>query len=76
MDRLITELKLSPLEAFYHLQKVLEQVNAVTGILFSQYVMENSTKLSDDVETKAADDQQEKVRISLVKTNFMIYQYF
>jgi len=61
MDRLITELKLSPLEAFYHLQKVLEQVNAVTGILFSQYVMENSTKSSDDVETTEVDNQQEKI---------------
>ena len=26
MDRLITELKLSPLEAYLHLQKLLEQV--------------------------------------------------
>lgn len=31
MDRLITELKLTPLEAYTHLSKLLEQVNAVMG---------------------------------------------
>lgn len=36
VDRLITELKLSPLEAFYHIQKILEQVSDVSqGSLLS-----------------------------------------
>ncbi|XP_057305551.1 elongation factor-like GTPase 1 isoform X1 [Hydractinia symbiolongicarpus] len=44
VDRLITELRMSPIEAYYHLQKIMEQVNAVTGNLFSAQVMEQSTK--------------------------------
>ncbi|MEE6503281.1 hypothetical protein FKM82_004787 [Ascaphus truei] len=39
IDRLIVELKLSPQEAFAHLQKILEQVNAVTGSLFTSKVL-------------------------------------
>jgi len=35
MDRLITELKLTPLEAHAHLMKLLEQVNAVVGTFFA-----------------------------------------
>jgi ribosome assembly protein 1 len=35
MDRLITELKLTPLEAHAHLMKLLEQVNAVVGSFFA-----------------------------------------
>ncbi|XP_059362412.1 elongation factor-like GTPase 1 [Carassius carassius] len=40
MDRLIVELKLTSQEAFTHLQKILEQVNAVTGSLFTSKVLE------------------------------------
>uniref|UniRef100_A0AAR2JCJ4 Elongation factor-like 1 n=1 Tax=Pygocentrus nattereri TaxID=42514 RepID=A0AAR2JCJ4_PYGNA len=40
IDRLIIELKLSPQEAYTHLQKILEQVNAVTGTLFTSKVLE------------------------------------
>ncbi|CAH2274105.1 elongation factor-like GTPase 1 [Pelobates cultripes] len=40
IDRLIVELKLSSQEAFIHLQKILEQVNAVTGALFTSKVLE------------------------------------
>ncbi|XP_062868569.1 elongation factor-like GTPase 1 [Trichomycterus rosablanca] len=40
IDRLIVELKLSPQEAYTHLQKILEQVNAVTGTLFTSTVLE------------------------------------
>ena len=35
MDRLVTELKLNPLEAHTHLMKLLEQVNAVVGTFFA-----------------------------------------
>ncbi|KAI5122471.1 hypothetical protein M0805_008782 [Coniferiporia weirii] len=34
-DRLITELKLSPVEAHHHLSRVVEQVNAVMGSFFA-----------------------------------------
>ncbi|XP_072237157.1 elongation factor-like GTPase 1 [Leuresthes tenuis] len=40
MDRLIMELKLSCQEAYTHLKKILEQVNAVTGTLFTSKVLE------------------------------------
>ncbi|XP_027017752.1 elongation factor-like GTPase 1 [Tachysurus fulvidraco] len=40
IDRLIVELKLSPQESYIHLQKILEQVNAVTGSLFTSKVLE------------------------------------
>uniref|UniRef100_H2YCF9 Ribosome assembly protein 1 n=1 Tax=Ciona savignyi TaxID=51511 RepID=H2YCF9_CIOSA len=42
IDRLITELKFTPDEAHLHLQQVLEQVNAVTGSLYSAEVLEKT----------------------------------
>jgi len=42
MDKLITELKYSPTEAYSHLVQVLEQVNAFTGQLFTTQVMEEA----------------------------------
>lgn len=44
IDRLITEIKLSPLDAYVHLSQVLEQVNAVMGELFTSDVMEREEK--------------------------------
>uniref|UniRef100_A0A674ENT0 Elongation factor-like 1 n=1 Tax=Salmo trutta TaxID=8032 RepID=A0A674ENT0_SALTR len=41
IDRLIMELKLTSQEAYTHLQKILEQVNAVTGSLFTSKVLED-----------------------------------
>lgn len=35
LDRLILEMKLSPLDAYVHLNQILEQINAVTGELFT-----------------------------------------
>ena len=40
MDRLITELKMTPGEAYIHLNKLLEQVNAVLGSFFQGERME------------------------------------
>jgi ribosome assembly protein 1 len=40
IDRLITEMKLSPLDAYIHLNQVLEQVNAVMGELFASDIMD------------------------------------
>ncbi|XP_074650773.1 elongation factor-like GTPase 1 [Tubulanus polymorphus] len=42
IDRLINELKMTPQEAYLHLQQVLEQVNAVTGELFASHVFAKS----------------------------------
>ncbi|XP_066503596.1 elongation factor-like GTPase 1 [Hoplias malabaricus] len=52
IDRLIVELKLSPQEAYTHLQKILEQVNAVTGTLFTSKVLEERA-------VKEAEEQEE-----------------
>ena len=40
IDRLITELLLSPLEAWHHLKNVVQQVNAIAGHLYTGSVME------------------------------------
>ena len=42
MDKLITELKYTPTEAYTHLVQVLEQVNAFTGQLFTSQVLEEA----------------------------------
>ena len=44
IDRLITEIKLSPHEAYVHLSKLLEQVNAVMGSFFAGERMEEDRK--------------------------------
>ncbi|KAJ4362364.1 Cytoplasmic GTPase/eEF2-like protein (ribosomal biogenesis) [Neocucurbitaria cava] len=46
MDRLITELKLSPAEAYTHLSKLLEQVNAVMGSFYQGERMEDDLPLA------------------------------
>nr|XP_057934508.1 elongation factor-like GTPase 1 isoform X2 [Doryrhamphus excisus] len=58
IDRLILELKLTPQEAYGHLQKILEQVNAVTGSLFTSKVLEEQaekTKEEEGSETQTED---------------------
>ncbi|CAJ1048662.1 elongation factor-like GTPase 1 [Xyrichtys novacula] len=54
IDRLIGELKLTSQEAYSHLQKILEQVNAVTGTLFTSRVLE------ERAEKEKGEDQQQK----------------
>lgn len=44
LDRLITELKLSPSEAYHHLQRIVEDVNAVVGSFYSSERMEQDYK--------------------------------
>lgn len=52
MDRLITELKMSPGEAHVHLTKLVEQVNAVMGSFFQGERMEDDLKWRERVEAK------------------------
>ncbi|XP_034536573.1 elongation factor-like GTPase 1 [Notolabrus celidotus] len=52
IDRLIMELKLTSQEAYGHLQKILEQVNAVTGTLFTSRVLEERAEKEKDEEQK------------------------
>ncbi|KAH7063666.1 P-loop containing nucleoside triphosphate hydrolase protein [Macrophomina phaseolina] len=59
MDRLITELKMSPGEAYTHLSKLLEQVNAVMGSFFQGERMEDDLKwrekMDERISAKAKD---------------------
>ena len=63
MDRLITELKMSPSEAYSHLTKLLEQVNAVIGSFFQGERMESDLQWRERVEERvsaAAAKEQER----------------
>ncbi|KAK5115825.1 hypothetical protein LTR85_009419 [Meristemomyces frigidus] len=64
MDRLITELKLSPGEAYTHLSKLLEQVNAIMGSFALGERMENDLRWRERIDEKvtaaaAAKDQDD-----------------
>ncbi|EPS42494.1 hypothetical protein H072_3537 [Dactylellina haptotyla CBS 200.50] len=52
IDRLITEWKLSPVEANVHLSKLLEQVNAVMGSFFAGERMEDDMKWREKMEER------------------------
>ncbi|KAF3908492.1 hypothetical protein ABW21_db0204778 [Orbilia brochopaga] len=52
IDRLITEWKLSPVEANVHLSKLLEQVNAVMGSFFAGERMEDDLKWRERLEAR------------------------
>lgn len=54
MDRLVTELKMTPGEAYIHLSKLLEQVNAVLGSFFQGERMEEDLNWRSRMEERAA----------------------
>ena len=54
MDRLITELQLSPTEAFSHLTRLVEQVNAVLGSFFQGERMEEDLNWREKMEERVA----------------------
>lgn len=60
MDRLITELAMSPAEANAHLSKLLEQVNAVVGSFFQGERMENDLKWREKLEARLAQGSTNK----------------
>jgi ribosome assembly protein 1 len=45
IDRLIVELKMTTEEAYQHLQRILEQVNAIMGELFASEVIAKSSQV-------------------------------
>ncbi|MCL4130461.1 UNVERIFIED_CONTAM: hypothetical protein GTU68_012963 [Idotea baltica] len=53
IDRLILEMKLTPLDAYYHITNVLEQVNAFMGELFNT-----------DVLGRFAEEEEERKRVA------------
>jgi ribosome assembly protein 1 len=52
MDRLITELKLSPSEAYHHLNRLIEQVNAVMGGFYAGERMEDDLRWREERERR------------------------
>ena len=73
VDRLITELKMSPGEAYTHLSKLLEQVNAVIGSFFQGERMEEDLQWREKVEERvaaaAAKEQEKSDRQSAASIN-------
>lgn len=54
MDRLITELKLAPVEAYHHLAHLIEDVNAVMGGFFASERMEDDFRYHQEREKRLA----------------------
>ena len=71
MDRLITELKMSPGEAYTHLNKLLEQVNAVMGSFYQGERMEDDLRWREKMEERlnAAALEKEKETLSGISEN-------
>lgn len=61
IDRLVTELKMSPAEAKEHLERVLEGVNAVIGGFFQGSRMEEDLMWRDKVEERRKAKEEELV---------------
>ena len=55
MDRLITELDLTPKEAYEHLARIIEQVNAITSSFLNSEWMGQETHTEFDAENKELD---------------------
>lgn len=55
MDRLITELQLTPLEAYHHIARLIEQVNAVMGSFFASERMEDDLRWREAREKRLAE---------------------
>ncbi|KAL8417681.1 hypothetical protein RB594_001367 [Gaeumannomyces avenae] len=54
IDRLVTELKMTPSEAYIHLSKILEQVNAVLGSFFQGERMEDDLNWRERIDQRVA----------------------
>ncbi|XP_038222104.1 elongation factor-like GTPase 1 [Zerene cesonia] len=52
IDRLIVEMKMTALDAYVHINQVLEQINAVMGELFASGVLENEENTIDKQQLK------------------------
>lgn len=57
-DRLITELKLAPIEAYHHLSQLIEQVNAVMGSFFAGDRMEDDLRWREERERRLAEKKE------------------
>ncbi|ROW17620.1 hypothetical protein VPNG_00879 [Cytospora leucostoma] len=64
MDRLITELKMTPNEAYVHLSKLLEQVNAVLGSFFQGERMEEDLNWRERMEERVQAAAMKEVQLA------------
>jgi ribosome assembly protein 1 len=60
MDRLVTELQMSPAEAYSHLSRLLEQVNAVIGSFYQGERMEEDLQWRERMEERVSAAAQQK----------------
>ncbi|KZT28887.1 P-loop containing nucleoside triphosphate hydrolase protein [Neolentinus lepideus HHB14362 ss-1] len=58
IDRLITELRLAPVEAYHHLSQLIEQVNAVMGGFFASERMEDDRRWHEERERRLASKKE------------------
>ncbi|KAH0509008.1 Elongation factor Tu GTP-binding domain-containing protein 1 [Microtus ochrogaster] len=61
LDRLIVELKFTPQEAYSHLKNILEQINALTGTLFTSKVLEERAERETESQVKTHSEQGDLV---------------
>ncbi|TFK74756.1 P-loop containing nucleoside triphosphate hydrolase protein [Pluteus cervinus] len=59
VDRLITELQLAPVEAYNHLARLIEQVNAVMGSFFASERMEDDLRWREERERRLAEKKDQ-----------------
>ncbi|KAK4123566.1 P-loop containing nucleoside triphosphate hydrolase protein [Parathielavia appendiculata] len=64
IDRLVTELKMTPGEAYIHLSKLLEQVNAVLGSFFQGERMEEDLNWRQRMEARVAAAAAKEARVA------------
>ncbi|GES89533.1 P-loop containing nucleoside triphosphate hydrolase protein [Rhizophagus clarus] len=64
IDRLITELKLTPHEAYIHLNKILEQVNAIMGTFYAGDIMEEETRRHEAEKEKLLQQGNEQTEVN------------
>ncbi|KAL5343215.1 P-loop containing nucleoside triphosphate hydrolase protein [Aspergillus crustosus] len=60
MDRLVTELQMTPAEAYSHLSRLLEQVNAVIGSFYQGERMEEDLQWRERMEERVSAAAQQK----------------
>lgn len=63
IDRLITELKMTPAEAYLHLERVLEGVNAVIGGFFQGERMEEDLQWREKLDQRKLAREQQKQEV-------------
>ncbi len=60
VDRLITELKLAPVEAYHHLARLIEKVNAVMGEFLASERMEDDLRWREERERRLAAKKEQQ----------------